>query len=149
MRPLIIGKRSHQFLEIVLLLDHFAIRAGLGGKDNKSLSFRGLVRQSHCLVQMLEEFLGGRTGIGPRQLRRGELGVERNGFVKVLDRILGLKLLGKVASREEFFSRVFGLGRDRNLAAASRSQPTFPRCSTCRKRSTLLRSTPAQPIPSS
>ena len=52
---------------------------------------------------MLEEFLGGRTGVGPRQFRGGELGIERNGFVKVLHRILRLKLLGKVAARRNSF----------------------------------------------
>ena len=36
MRPLVIGKRSHQFLEVVLLLDHLAIRARLSGEDNEA-----------------------------------------------------------------------------------------------------------------
>src|SRR6266478_3546957 len=67
---------------------------------------------------MVEEFLRGRTGIGPRQFRRGEFRIEGDGFVKVLDRVLGLKFFGEVASQPEFLSRVFGLGRDGNFAAS-------------------------------
>ena len=55
---------------------------------------------------MFKKLLGRGRIVGPCQLRGSEIGIERNGLIEMLQRILGEQLLGQVTALQEFGSRV-------------------------------------------
>jgi len=75
---------------------------------------------------MFEEFLGGRGIVGTGQFCGGEIRVERDSFIEVLQGILRQELFRQVAPLQIFLSRVFGLGGERDFASACRRRGSCP-----------------------
>lgn len=106
LRTLVIWVRSNHFFEIFLLLCHIAVCSGFICEDEKFLAFRNLVGKRHRFLLMIEEILGRNRIIGSSQFRGGEGRIERDGFVKVLERLLAEKPVGKIDALQEFLSRL-------------------------------------------
>ena len=55
---------------------------------------------------MFKELFGRGRIVGPGELSGSEIGIERNGLLEMLQRILGEQLLGQGAALQELGSRV-------------------------------------------
>ena len=116
MRAFIIRIGRDQFVEIVFLFGYVAVGSRLVGKNEKLFALRSFVRKADCLVEMFEEFLGGRRGVCAFRFRGCEIGIECDGLVKMRERILNPKFVGQLPSLQKFASGFFGLGCDGDLS---------------------------------
>src|SRR5262249_12827342 len=91
MGAFIAGVLGYQFFEILLLLCYVTVGSGLASQNKEFLPFRRFIHQAHCLLLVLEEILGRRSSVAPRQFCAGKLRIERERTIEVREGVLRKK----------------------------------------------------------
>src|SRR6185369_885413 len=95
-RPLVLGVRRDELVEVFLLLNRVVVRSRLGREDEEPLAVRGLVRQADGLLQVIEELRAGGRGVREGELGPGETRVERDRLLEMRDGVGQEQLLEHV-----------------------------------------------------
>ena len=107
MGAFVVGVCCHQPLKNLFLLRWVGVGAGFSCLNKHSFAVGHFVAQRHRLLKMFEEFLGSWGDARTVEFSEGEIRVERNCFVEVLNRVGDAQLLLQITSGKILFPGFF------------------------------------------
>ena len=113
---LVLRVLGDQLSELLDLAGDVTVRAGGGGENHPTLSFRDLARERFRLAELGEELVGARLGGRQAEPGESEVGVGGDRLLEKGARLLDSQAFGEVPALEIVGSRRLRLGSDRDLA---------------------------------